>query len=101
MESNFIRSENGKEMTVKVKGELNTLTTPVLRQSWTDTPMESVERMVMDFSDVEYVSSAGLRLVIEMYKTMLKRGEFLIRNPNADVREAFDLTGFSRFLKIE
>ena len=101
MDSTFSRSENGKEMTVKVAGELNTITTPALRQSWLAAPADGVERLIVDFADVDYISSAGLRLVIEMHKTMLTKGELIVRNPNSEVMDAFDMTGFSRFLKIE
>ncbi len=63
--------------------------------------MESAERLVLDFSKLEYISSAGLRVLLAAHKTMSGKGGMKIIHANEIVREVFDVTGFSDILTVE
>ena len=55
----------------------------------------------MDFEKLEYISSAGLRVLLAAQKTMNKQGNMVIKNVNDDIKEVFDITGFADILTIE
>ena len=91
---------NGTELTVAITGRLDTTTAPQLeaelRQNITD-----VEKLVLDFATLEYLSSAGLRVLLAAQKVMNKQGEMIIRNVNETINEIFEVTGFIDILTIE
>lgn len=91
---------NGTELTVKIGGRLDTVTAPYfeaeLKQSLTN-----VEKLVLDFSELEYLSSAGLRIILAAHKLMLNLGGMVIRRVNETILEIFEVTGFSDILTIE
>mgnify|MGYP003295045470 CR=1 FL=1 len=86
-------------MNVVLDGRLDTLTAPVLDAELRDSLGEITE-LVFDFAKLAYISSAGLRVLLTAQKVMNKQGEMLIRNVNSEVKEVFDVTGFSDILKI-
>ena len=90
------------EDTVKmyVEGRLDVSTSPELRKKIAEIS-EAVTRLVMDFRDVTYVSSAGLRVLLAAHKAMKPKGGLKIRNVNEIVLEVFDVTGFADILTIE
>ena len=55
----------------------------------------------MDFANVQYISSAGLRVLLSAHKVMSKKGGMKLRNVREDIMEIFDVTGFSDILDIE
>ena len=63
--------------------------------------MEGITEMVLDLADVEYVSSAGLRALLQINKDMSKQGKLKLLNINPNVKEIFDMIGFSRIFTIE
>jgi len=91
-------SENGK-LTVAVEGNIDTVTSPTLEA---ELSLDGVSELVMDFAGVEYVSSAGLRLLVKAFKEMSARGGAMkIANVRPIVREVFDITGFAdRFMFV-
>lgn len=91
---------NGGELTLKLAGRLDTSTAPRLEADLTGS-MEGVTRLVLDFAALEYISSAGLRVILQIRKTMDGQGEMIIRNVNETVAEVFEVTGFADFLTIE
>ena len=91
---------NGTELNVKVVGRLDTTTAPELEASLKES-FDSIEKLVLDFEDLEYLSSAGLRVVLSAQKVMNKQGEMIIRNVNETIYEIFDITGFVDILTIE
>lgn len=90
----------GTEMTVKLIGRLDTITAPnlegTLRQS-----IDAVENLIFDLNELEYVSSAGLRVLLSAQKIMNKQGEMVIRGANSEIMEVFEVTGFVDILNIE
>jgi len=91
---------NGKEITLAISGRLDTNTAPELEKVLTDV-LEEANNLVFDFSNLEYLSSAGLRVLLASQKAMIKKGKMVIRHPNDVVMEVFDMTGFSSILTIE
>ena len=91
---------NGAELTVAVTGRLDTITAPELETSLRES-YAGVSKLVLDFAALDYVSSAGLRVILQAHKTMNKQGEMVIRNVNESINEVFEVTGFIDILTIE
>ena len=91
---------NGTELNVKVVGRLDTTTAPDLEKEIMDS-VEGVTKLVLDFEALEYLSSAGLRVLLQAQKTMNKQGEMVVRNVNETIAEIFEVTGFADVLTIE
>ena len=91
---------NGTELNLKVVGRLDTTTAPELEKEISEN-IAGVEKLVLDFCELDYLSSAGLRVLLQAQKTMNKQGEMIVRNVNETVEEIFDVTGFSDVLTIE
>mgnify|MGYP003429838695 FL=1 len=91
---------NGTELNVKVVGRLDTTTAPDLEASLKES-FEGVTKLILDFAELEYLSSAGLRVLLASQKVMNKQGEMVIRNVNETINEIFDVTGFIDILTIE
>ena len=86
--------------TIKINGRLDTTTAPEL-ESVIDECVEGTQELLMDFSDLEYVSSAGLRVILKAQKLMNARGSMKLVNVNETIMEVFDITGFADILTIE
>ena len=91
---------NGNELNVKVVGRLDTTTAPELEAALKES-FAGVEKLVFDFAALEYLSSAGLRVLLLAQKTMQKQGTMVIRNINDTINEIFEVTGFIDILNIE
>ena len=91
---------NGAELTVVVAGRLDTITAPELETSLRES-YAGVSKLVLDFAALDYLSSAGLRVILQAQKTMNKQGEMVIRNVNEGIKEVFEVTGFIDILTIE
>ena len=91
---------NGTELNVKVSGRLDTTTAPELEASLNES-YNGVTKLVLDFASLEYLSSAGLRVLLQAQKTMNKQGEMIIKNVNDTINEIFEVTGFIDILTIE
>ena len=91
---------NSTELTVTIVGRLDTTTAPQLEASLKES-FEGLTKLVLDFSELEYLSSAGLRVLLQAQKTMNKQGEMVVRNVNETISEIFEVTGFSDVLTIE
>ncbi len=92
------KNENGV-CKIEVIGRLDTTTAPELEQ--TIDGLEKVSDLVFDFKNLEYISSAGLRVILKTQKIMNSKGSMKLINVNDDVMEVFDITGFSDILTIE
>lgn len=97
---NVEKISNGKELTVKLAGRLDTTTAPTL-DSKLRTAGNGIEKLVFDISALEYISSAGLRVLLSAQKMMNKQGEMVVRGANETVRDIFEVTGFIDVLNIE
>ena len=91
---------NGSELTISLTGRLDTTTAPELEAVIKEN-ITGVTNLVMDFARLEYLSSAGLRVILSAQKTMNKQGEMVIRNVNETINEVFEITGFIDILTIE
>ncbi|MBQ7020822.1 MAG: STAS domain-containing protein [Phascolarctobacterium sp.] len=91
---------NGSELTLSLTGRLDTTTAPELEAVIKEN-ITGVTNLVMDFAGLEYLSSAGLRVILSTQKTMNKQGEMVIRNVNETINEVFEITGFIDILTIE
>lgn len=92
--------QNGAELNLKVVGRLDTTTAPQLEAEFKDS-LTGVTKLVLDFENLEYLSSAGLRVILGAQKTMNKQGEMIIKNVNDTINEIFEVTGFIDILTIE
>ncbi|MBO5403768.1 MAG: STAS domain-containing protein [Phascolarctobacterium sp.] len=91
---------NGSELILSLTGRLDTTTAPELEAVIKEN-ITGVTNLVMDFAGLEYLSSAGLRVILSAQKTMNKQGEMVIRNVNETINEVFEITGFIDILTIE
>lgn len=94
------KKKNGTALTLAVKGRLETITAPEL-EAVVKNELGGVTELVFDFTELEYVSSAGLRVLLTAQKIMAKQGEMKVIHVNEIVSEIFDITGFSDILTIE
>ena len=94
------KNPNGTELTLTIIGRLDTTTAPQLETELKQN-VDGVEKLVLDFTELEYLSSAGLRVLLAAQKTMNKQGEMIIKNVNETINEIFEVTGFIDILTIE
>lgn len=90
----------GKKMTISLEGRLDTMTAPQL-ESDLKQGLDGVEELIVDFEKLEYLSSAGLRVLLSLQKRMNKLGEMVICNVNETIKEIFEVTGFDEILTIK
>ena len=90
---------NGDALTVALEGRLDTTTSPELEKELGD--LAGVKSLVFDLTDLAYISSAGLRVLLVAQKAMNKQGSMVIRNASEAVMDIFDVTGFTDILTIE
>lgn len=91
---------NNEELTITLEGRLDTVTAPSLEEEL-KASLEGIKNLVLDFQALEYISSAGLRVLLMAQKTMNKQGSMVIRNVNETIAEVFEITGFADMLTIE
>lgn len=91
---------NGTELTIKLEGRLDTTTSPALETELKQS-INGVQKLVLDFTALEYISSAGLRVLLAAQKVMNRQGEMIVKNVNETISEIFEVTGFSDILTIE
>ncbi len=94
------KMQQGTQLTFALTGRLDTNTAPQL-ETELKRSIDGVTDLTFDFAGLEYISSAGLRILLAAQKTMNRQGSMTIRNVNETVSEVFDITGFSEILTIE
>lgn len=94
------KRKNGKEMLMVISGRMDTSTSPQFESEIKES-LENIENLILDFENLEYISSAGLRVILAAQKIMNKQGKMVIRNVNEVVSEVFEITGFVDILTIE
>ena len=97
---NYEMIKNDKELTVLVSGRLDTLTSPELEEKLEDS-LEGIEKLIFDFKELEYISSAGLRMMLTAMQIMDEQGEMVVRNVNDEIMDIFNVTGFIDDLNVE
>jgi len=97
---NIQKNTSSSTLTLVLEGRLDTTTAPQL-EAELKRSVDGVEKLVIDMAALEYISSAGLRVLLSAQKVMNKQGEMLIRNVNETIMEVFEITGFVDILTIE
>lgn len=97
---NIEKKINGTELTVTLNGRLDTTTAPQL-ESTVKESLDGVTALNFDMEALEYVSSAGLRVLLSAQKIMNKQGEMKVTHVSETIMEIFEVTGFSDILTIE
>ena len=91
--------KDDKELFIKLEGKLDTNTSSDLDSKISE--LEGVEKVIIDMEKLDYISSAGLRVLLSMQKIMNKQGEMILKNVCENVMDIFEVTGFSEILNIE
>ena len=94
------KSQNGSTLVIALEGRLDTMTAPEL-EAELNKDMPGAESLVLDFSKLDYISSAGLRVLLSAHKVMSCKGGMKVTGVNEIVQEVFDVTGFADILTIE
>ncbi len=94
------KQQNGTTLLLALEGRLDTMTAPELEKELAGS-LDSADSLVLDFTALNYISSAGLRVLLSAHKQMSAKRGLTIKNVNEIVREVFDVTGFSDILTIE
>ncbi|MBQ9156828.1 MAG: STAS domain-containing protein [Eubacterium sp.] len=97
---NIIKKENGNTLNIALEGRLDTVTSPELEAVLKES-LDGMTELVLDFEKLDYISSAGLRVLLSNHKTMSKRDGMKITHVNQSIMEIFDVTGFGDILEIE
>ena len=94
------KAAEADKLELKVAGRLDTSTAPQLEKELSES-LTGVKELVMDFQDLEYISSAGLRVLLSAQKIMNRQGSMKVTGVNEIVMEIFEVTGFTDILTIE
>ena len=93
------KSIDGSRALFALEGRLDTVTAPDLEKELKDS-LDGITELQLDFEKLEYISSAGLRVLLAAQKTMTKRGGMTLTHVNETIMEIFEVTGFSDILTI-
>ena len=94
------KQQDNKTLTVSLIGDLDTMTSPNLEASLSES-LNGIDRLVFDFSELNYISSAGLRVILATQEIMNKQGKMVIRNISDEIKKIFEVVGFINFINIE
>ena len=95
-----IEKQIAKQTVLKLEGRLDTATAPELEKCIEES-LDQINELVFDFTDLEYISSAGLRVILKAQKIMNGKGGMKVINVNESIMDVFEITGFADFLTIE
>lgn len=96
----IIQNREAEKLTVAIEGKLDTTTAPEFEKTLGES-LNGVSELILDMTNLEYVSSAGLRVILKVQKVMFNQGKMKLIGVNETVMEVFEITGFSNILKIE
>ena len=97
---NISKELNGSRLTVSLEGRLDTASAPQLDEMLKSS-LDGVTELVLNLEKLDYMSSAGLRILLSTQKTMSKQGSMTVKNVNQTIMEVFEITGFADILTIE
>lgn len=97
---NIKTAKDAKKLTVALEGRLDTVTAPELEKCFKES-LPGVTELVMDFEKLDYISSAGLRVLLSAQKTMNRQGSMKLIHVSESIMEILEVTGFSDILTIE
>ena len=93
------KKTDGSNLSIALEGRLDTMTAPLL-ESEIQGKLDGVAELQFDFDKLVYISSAGLRVLLSAQKIMNKQGKMFIKNACAEIKEIFEVTGFSDILTV-
>ena len=96
----YTRNENGTELTVCLEGRLDTVTAPRFEEEL-NAALEGVETLILDLEKLDYISSAGLRVLLRAEKLMETRGGMKLVRVSEPIMDIFEVTCFSEILFVE
>ena len=96
----IIKKRKENALCLELTGRLDTTTAPELEKVVAE-ELDGVSEFVLDFEKLDYISSAGLRVILAAQKRMNRQGSMLLRNVSGDIMEIFEITGFTDILTIE
>ncbi len=97
---NITKEQNDSTLMIALEGRLDTTTSPDLEKMLKES-LDDVTELTLDFENLEYISSAGLRVLLSAQKVMNKQGEMKLIHVREEVKEIFEVTGFLDFLNVE
>ena len=97
---NISKRTDGKKLTITVEGRLDTTSAPQLEEI-VRSQIGDAETLIFDFEKLDYISSAGLRVLLAAQKIMNKQGKMVVKNVSEEVKEIFEVTGFCDILTLE
>ena len=97
---NIAKTKNGTALTLALEGRLDTVTAPEL-EATLKSELEGVTELVFDLEKLDYISSAGLRVLLSAQKTMNSQGSMKVLHANVMILEIFEITGFTDILTLE
>jgi len=93
------KEQNGSRLTIRLGGRLVTNSSPQLDAEITD--LTGITELIFDFSELDYISSSGLRVLLGTQKRISKTGTMKVIGANETIMEVFDISGFSQIITIE
>ena len=93
-------NKEDSNLTIEIEGRLDTLTSPELEKE-VDTALDGITNLVVDLKNLEYISSAGLRVLLGVAQVMEDQGDMKVINVSSQVMDIFEVTGFDEVLTIE
>ena len=97
---NIRKTQNENTLVIELEGRLDTATAPDLERE-IKSSLDGITKLVFDFAKLDYITSAGLRVLLFAQKTMMTKGKMVVKNANEMIMEVFDVTGFNDILTIE
>ncbi len=94
------KKQNGTALEIALEGRLDTMTAPEL-EAELNKSLPGADSLLFDFARLDYISSAGLRVLLSAHKALLAKGGMVVTNVNEVVQEVFEVTGFSDILDIQ
>ncbi len=94
------KTKENEKLTVSIEGRLDTTTAPQL-EAELKSALDDTKELIFDIKNLEYISSAGLRVLLSAQKVMNKQGNMVVKGANESVMEIFEVTGFVDILNIE
>ena len=94
------KNQNGNALTIALEGRLDTITAPDLEKELKES-LDGVNALTLDFAKLDYISSAGLRVLLSAHKALSRKGGMKVTHVSEIVNEVFEVTGFADILTIE
>ncbi len=94
------KEQNGTALILSLAGRLDAMTAPELERV-VKSELSGITDLTLDFASLDYIASAGLRVLLATQKTMKKQGQMKLVHVNPDVKEVLEMTGFIQFLTVE